>query len=1230
MKLSIPRIFFIITCSFFFSSIACADPLPPLRQEMTLDPSVTYEVVGEQYVYSTGIVTIPAGTRLVFAPGAKLTVYGKLTVKGTAKNPVSISVGSMAPLKLERLVVPEQSELSAPLEISAEQREAQTVQVAPLEIVPLPEPQAGMPEVAPLGIAPMAALTAAVQGKHGGIVFLGGSLESSLSYLEINDATVGILVDATASVVASHVTFRNCDTGILNSFGKIDLNSSTFIDTAFPGDISTNAVFTHTDTTFSGTGQKGWSYGGYVQRDTEIRLASKDGAYYIAGLEVAQDATLTFGPGTALVMQDGRGIKVAERATLNINGTELSPVSMYGTGTCNAHEPAIEFRRASIGTIRHASLDKLCGGIKAAETTLSIADSTFKNVEGIAVDVSIQTLLTMTGNDITGSDRALSINQSVIKNVSQNYFHGNASGVSVADMPKAIIKNNGWGSDSGPKIASNPGGTGDTIVVTRVPEVIYRPWLGMKDVPEPPVSEDPDEPVEPPPANLEHNPIIIIPGITGSVLTKDYGDKSELWPNLTKLTLNLADSHLNDLILLQSGTPSTVRPVMVGDIIRKISSIDIFDGLIAALSKNGYVEGTNLFVLPYDWRLSNEANQALLKDMVAKALEKTGKQKVDLVAHSMGGLLVSDYLAKNASAPVSHVFNIAVPHLGAPKSFKTLMYGDDMGFGFSIGSALRVPVLSESRVKTITQNMPAVYELLPSKRYIDIIGSYIEDRTNARPFLSLEGTEAVMAADGRNEKMFPFAKALHDNTDSLDRPWIPTYNFAGCGTTKTVNGFVLTKEQSLTLTGFKLVPEHRIQYGAGDGVVPLKSATAGTGAHNYFVTAGTHGSMPSVSDIQRAMLAVLGGTAVSSSATLADTPASCPVSGTVVEVHSPVSLDIYDQQGRHTGPNDKGEIEYGIPNVQYDVINDEKSAFLPGGLTYKIVNRAESAGVYDMYISQSNGNDMVTQQAYYHAVPLINEKSVGTAILSAVDASPTISFDDTGDGNADRAVLPSSVLQGSQIADAVAPVTKGSVAAGVVSLAATDDNSGILNTKYSTDNVIWKTYDKPFAAAEGSTAYFVSIDKAGNTEEIQEIKVNASAVQTSTGSSSAGLPSAASPATHSSGSLSGGAAPAKNAPIPGPLPSVSQPQALSQAPHPSAQEMTTPIKEPLAEKQEKMYLTAPAPDEGTVMADSEITLKGLTASAGVARALGSKTVMIIGALAVAGAVLYVIFSKKRS
>jgi pimeloyl-ACP methyl ester carboxylesterase len=1150
-KIFITSILFLSSFLFPLSAHAATYLGGYVRDDTTLDPSITYVMDGPITIFAGATLTIPAGTNIVITPGSTLSVFGNLVATGTPSNHISIT-GGVAPVFIPG-AQPLTHALVAPIAIDPDTTQSPEVPGP----VTAETPDTQSPDIAPFTIS--AGTDMPANTKYAAIFFANGST-AALDYLDIDNAATALQVGDGAQVTLAHSSISDSDTGVLlANGGNAKLTSDTFSNVTTPADVDFHATFAHSNSTFTDSILAGWQVGGDMLSGDVMKLNSIDGTYSLSDVNVTKDAELDISPGVTVFVHDGHGVEVD--GTLSARGTNDKPITIVGDGICPNHSPAFHFSNDVDAAMEHVNFSNLCSGIAGTHATLTLLTDDFETVAGPgvsfdasnitatgvtmhdiyqgikmtgggsikisnselslingaspAIDISGQVPLTISASSVSGASICLGISQNsalvgdnlglsdcakvaiesdnsdstlptgitltdseishsgialeltkaLVLNVSNNKFHDDTVGVSLASMPTTTIINNDWGSDNGPTIASNPGGDGDSIVTSEVPDVIYRPWIGMKVV--------------------EHDPIIIVPGITGSVLTKGYDDHSELWPNITKLALSPTDSFLNDLELLQGGTPSTVRPIVVGDIIRKVDTTDVFSSMISSLEQNGYTEGTDLFVLPYDWRLSNATNQALLKDAIAHALDKSGKSKVNIIAHSMGGLLVEDYLAQNADVPIDHLFYIGVPHLGAPKAFQTLMYGDDMGFKFSLGSALQVPLLDPNRVKTISQNMPSVYELLPSQKYIDKFGSYVRDLTRAIPSLNKADTESYMTDDGRNAKMFPFAQSLHDATDNLDESKYSAYDFVGCGSTNTASSYAVTKKQSLTLTGLQLVPEHRIYYSGGDGVVPIGSANAGNNALNYYVTSGSHGTLPSVPDIQNAIIDILNGNDVKSTATLSSGAQKCGLPGEIVEVHSPVTIDIYDSQGRHTGPTASGDIEYGIPNVQYDMIGDEKFAFLPDGPVYTIVNHAQAIGSYDMYVSETDQNNTVQHELYFNNVPLETTKATGTFTVNA-SGNYKIKMDSDGDGVTDSIIAPSSILAGYQAADVTPPTTFFKLDGSTVTLSADDDLSGVLNTKYSTDNVHWNIYTAPFQVDPGSIVYFLSIDNAGNTESIQQ------------------------------------------------------------------------------------------------------------------------------------------------
>ena len=138
--------------------------------------------------------------------------------------------------------------------------------------------------------------------------------------------------------------------------------------------------------------------------------------------------------------------------------------------------------------------------------------------------------------------------------------------------------------------------------------------------------------------------------------------------------------------------------------------------------ENGYEEDKDLFVFPYDWRFSNTKTAELLNKKINRIMLDTGAEQVDIVAHSMGGIVTKTLIKDYGSVKINKVVFLGTPHLGSPKGTKTLVFGDDMGITTANDS---VSVLNPKIIKVISQNMPSIYELMPSKKYFEKVGEYL-------------------------------------------------------------------------------------------------------------------------------------------------------------------------------------------------------------------------------------------------------------------------------------------------------------------------------------------------------------------------------------------------------------------------------------------------------------------------------------------------------------------------
>jgi triacylglycerol esterase/lipase EstA (alpha/beta hydrolase family) len=119
-----------------------------------------------------------------------------------------------------------------------------------------------------------------------------------------------------------------------------------------------------------------------------------------------------------------------------------------------------------------------------------------------------------------------------------------------------------------------------------------------------------------------------------------------------------------------------------------------------------------LFVFAYDWRKSNFENVNALKQYVQCArLFHPGKE-VNIVAHSMGGLLSRNYILQNqGNHHVNKLITIGSPFLGTPKGLNVLQTGN---FLDSYADYITSGIL-----KNLIEFYPGAHELLSSQTYFN-------------------------------------------------------------------------------------------------------------------------------------------------------------------------------------------------------------------------------------------------------------------------------------------------------------------------------------------------------------------------------------------------------------------------------------------------------------------------------------------------------------------------------
>ncbi len=106
-----------------------------------------------------------------------------------------------------------------------------------------------------------------------------------------------------------------------------------------------------------------------------------------------------------------------------------------------------------------------------------------------------------------------------------------------------------------------------------------------------------------------------------------------------------------------------------------------YDNLIDTFLANGYIRNETLFTFPYEWRNSNIDTAYQLKQKIEDVKEICDCKQVDLIGHSMGGLVAMQYIERSDYAnDVDQLFLVASPLSGAPLAYKA-WEGGEFEFG---------------------------------------------------------------------------------------------------------------------------------------------------------------------------------------------------------------------------------------------------------------------------------------------------------------------------------------------------------------------------------------------------------------------------------------------------------------------------------------------------------------------------------------------------------------------
>ena len=223
-------------------------------------------------------------------------------------------------------------------------------------------------------------------------------------------------------------------------------------------------------------------------------------------------------------------------------------------------------------------------------------------------------------------------------------------------------------------------------------------------------------------------PVIVIPGLFGSrLIDRDTGE--EIWPGKASKLIFGQYRDLEMAIYAETLTPKPSQ-LIPGGITETAVGQDFYGRLLNTLQKYGGYQPSELnhvlkdpterrlYIFDYDWRQDNVVTAGLFADFIQQIRMDYANPnlKVDIIAHSMGGLMARYYLRYGrqdvlndnklkvtwaGASTINKMILLGTPNLGSLSSIEGFIRGQKVGLG-------RIP-------RDVVATMPATYQMFPHR-----------------------------------------------------------------------------------------------------------------------------------------------------------------------------------------------------------------------------------------------------------------------------------------------------------------------------------------------------------------------------------------------------------------------------------------------------------------------------------------------------------------------------------
>ena len=529
----------------------------------------------------------------------------------------------------------------------------------------------------------------------------------------------------------------------------------------------------------------------------------------------------------------------------------------------------------------------------------------------------------------------------------------------------------------------------------------------------PEVNEEPDEP-------SSNYPIIIIPGVKGSNLyssSTSFTQRNRVFapdPSNNILDVRMVRGLGNNMRMRNTLFPRPMENMNAPHAHLEYGAFQWYRFLVEHLIE-AFPE-REIYFFAYDFRQDNRITATSLNRGIENILSDSDYDKVEIVAHSMGGLIIASYISQYTEALLGRVVTKGTPFEGAPATFMAVLEGDLGGSTFrNIAVALFGGMGPD-----VTSEFPALAQLVPTRPYFEEHPFYKVSHTTGiiirrRHYAPMSYQQYFNLLDSffrwGSRRNFVEAEEFHQSILSEGINVLANYEHAYFG----------IGINQRTISGVRLDPDSRIRNrlrvtdlfyeNYGDGTVPYASQTMMGHLENieradervrrfdlYHLDLVGNVANPGVGDAVAWTVDVLSGNAGNTQISNA-LPQSR--SHTVLRIEGAVEITVESPEGILTVTED--DLSLLAPFGRMDILGDEGEIIilaLEEWEDHEITIHVVDDGRLDYTIRWFDEDNNLVDERNFVDIPVSESETITSS--TALEEVTVLEIDRSGDGIADE------------------------------------------------------------------------------------------------------------------------------------------------------------------------------------------------------------------------------------